>query len=200
MISYIKGKITYKSRTDLIVEANGIGYKIHISLNTYDKIANLTEATLLTSYIVREESHSLYGFAEAAEQTMFEQLISVSGVGASTARVILSHFTVGDLRRAIVAEKVDVLRTAKGIGPKSAARIILELKDKIIKDGGIEPDVALPTLMIENPILEEALSSLVVLGFNKIQTQKTLNQLLKQHANLTDTSELIKLALGQLAG
>jgi Holliday junction DNA helicase RuvA len=203
MIAYIKGKITHRTRTEVIIEANGIGYFIHITLNTYDKIVALTEATLFTCFLVKEDSHSLYGFAEMDEKAMFEQLISVSGVGASTARVMLSSLSASDLRSAIIAEKTQILRNIKGIGAKSAARIILELKDKLLKDSGAESEAIAASLggggvMGENPIREEALSALVALGFNKIQVQKVLNQLLKQNNSLSDSGDLIKLALGQL--
>lgn len=200
MIAYIKGKLTYKSPTDVIIEANGIGYKIHITVNTYRQIANLTETQLLTHFIVKEDSHSLYGFAESEELSMFEHLISVSGVGPSIARVMLSAMAPKEIRAAIIAENETILKSAKGIGAKSAKRIILELKDKVLKDSGAVSDaIAASMLMSESPVREEALSALVALGFQRPQAQKVLNALLKENPALTDSGELIKLALGKLS-
>jgi len=202
MIAYIKGKITYKNRTEIIVEANGIGYFINISLNTYNDIANMKEGTILTHLIVREDAQILYGFATADERSMFEYLISVSGVGANTARLLLSALSAEDIKKAIIAENVAILRAAKGIGPKSAKRIILELKDKLLKDGGSDIDAMLvgATPAGENPVREEALAALLALGFNKAKVQKTLNTLLKANPSQSDSGELIKQALAKLAG
>lgn len=201
MIAYLKGKLTYKSRTDVIVEVSGgVGYQVHITLNTYDKIAHLNEVTLLTHFIVREDAQLLYGFAEPDEKAMFEHLISVSGVGPNTARLMLSSLTADQVRHAIIGEQVQLLRGVKGIGPKSAARIILELKDKLLKDSGAVSEAIAASLGGENPLREEALAALVALGFNKIEVQKTLNRLLKERSEWRDSGELIKQALGQLAG
>jgi holliday junction DNA helicase RuvA len=198
MIAYIKGKITYKSRTKIIIEANGVGYEIEISLNTYNKIQAADEAQLLTTQIIREDAHTLFGFAEGDEKSMFGHLISVAGVGPNTARILLSALNPTEIRAAIIAEKETILRNAKGIGPKNAKRIILELKDKLLKDSGAESETIAASLMAENPIREESLSALVALGFNKIQVQKTLNTILKDNPNLRDSGDLIKLALGAL--
>lgn len=198
MIAYIKGKITYKSRTKLIVETHGLGYEIEISLNTYNKIQAADEAQLLTVQIIREDAHTLYGFAEGDEKNMFEHLISVSGVGPNTARILLSALNPAEIRAAIIAEKETILRNAKGIGPKNAKRIILELKDKLLKDSGAESEQIAASLVSENPFREEALSALVALGFNKIQVQKTLNALLKDNPQVRDSGDLIKMALGAL--
>ena len=200
MIAYIKGKLAYKSPTDVIIEANGIGYRIHITVSTYRQIANLTETQLLTHFIVKEDSHTLYGFAESDELVMFEHLISVSGVGPSTARLMLSAMTPKEIRAAIIAENETILKSAKGIGAKSAKRIILELKDKILKDSGAVSDaIAASMLMSENPAREEALSALVALGFQRPQIQKVLNTLIKENPTITDAGDLIKLALGKLS-
>lgn len=202
MIAYIKGKITYKTRTELIVETGGLGYWVNITLNTYNQIAQQQEVQLHTCFIVKEDSHTLYGFADIKEKEMFEHLISVSGVGPSTARLMLSALTPAEIQQAIIAENVNILRNAKGIGPKSAKRIILELKDVLLKNSGIDSEQIASTLnnqpATENAVREEALSALLALGFNKIQTQKVLNALLKERSEITDSGELIKLALGQL--
>lgn len=199
MIAYVKGKLTHKSPTDVIVETHGIGYRIHITLNTYNKIANQTEAQLLTHFIVKEDSQKLYGFADADERHVFELLISVSGVGPSTARLLLSTLSAPDVRAAIVAENIAALKSAKGIGPKAAKRIILELKDKVLKDSGMDSATISKTLTVDNTVREEALSALVALGFNKTQVQKALNRILKATPGITDSGELIKQALGQLS-
>jgi Holliday junction DNA helicase RuvA len=198
MIAYIKGKIAYKSRTKLIIETHGLGYEIEISLNTYNKIQSADEAQLLTVQIIREDAHTLYGFAEGDEKNMFEHLISVSGVGPNTARILLSALNPAEIRAAIIAEKETILRNAKGIGPKNAKRIILELKDKLLKDSGAESEQIAASLVADNPVREEALSALVALGFNKIQVQKTLNTLLKDSPQVRDSGDLIKMALGAL--
>lgn len=198
MIAYIKGKLTYKTRTAVIVEANGVGYWIEITLNTYNKIVSLDEGQLLTHLVIREDAHTLYGFADGDEKAMFEHLISVSGVGPNTARILLSALTPSEIRTAIIAENDTILRNAKGIGPKNAKRIVLELKDKLLKDSGATSEAIAATLVTDNLAREEALSALVALGFNKIQVQKTLNAIIKDQPTISDSGELIKLALAQL--
>ena len=199
MIAYIKGQLVHKRPTDVIIEANGIGYRIHITLHTYNKIGNQKELKLLTHFIVKEDSQTLYGFADGEERAVFEHLISVSGVGPSTARLLLSALSAQDVKHAIVSENIAALKTAKGIGPKAAKRIVLELKDKILKEGGATSETVSQTLTVDNTIREEALSALVALGFNKTQVQKTLNRILKANPNVKDSSTLIKQALGQLS-
>jgi Holliday junction DNA helicase RuvA len=200
MIAYIKGKMTYKSPTDLIVEANGIGYRIFITVNTFRQLGSASEVQLLTHYLVKEEGHFLYGFLEAEELNMFENLISVSGVGPSTARLMLSAMSPKDIRAAIIAENENILKSAKGIGVKSAKRIIVELKDKLLKDSGAVSDaIAASMLMSENPVREEAMSALITLGFLRPQVQKVLNAILKENPKISDSGELIRIALGQLS-
>ena len=141
MISYIKGAISFKNPTFIIVEAGGIGYKIHISLNTYSKIEKSETVKILTHLQVKEDSHTLYGFAEEAERKLFRHLLSVSGIGPSTARTMLSSMTPEEARAAIIGENVAAFKSVKGIGPKTAKRLILDLKDKLLKDGGDTPYV-----------------------------------------------------------
>lgn len=198
MIAYITGKITYKSQTELIIETGGLGYQVHITTNTYHKVAHLEEVKLLTHFIVREDAHQLYGFASREEKIMFEQLISVSGIGVQTARGLLSVLTAEQTRSAIIAEDSATLKRAKGIGPKAAKRIILELKDKLLKDSGAVSEGLITNLQIHNKARGEALSALLALGFNRSQIQKTLNEIGKQQPNITDSSEWIKLFLAQL--
>lgn len=200
MIAYIKGKLTQKTPTEVLIEtAAGLGYRVFISLNTYNKIAQQTELTLLTHFIVKEDSQTLYGFAEQDERSIFEMLISVSGVGPSTARILLSTLSPAEIRQAIVSENIAVLKSAKGIGPKAAKRLVLELKDKVLKGSGETSAAIATTLTVDNSVREEALSALVALGFNKTMVQKALNRILKTTPTINDSSVLIKQALGQLS-
>lgn len=200
MIAYIKGKLTQKTPTEVLIEtAAGLGYRVFISLNTYNKIAQQTEITLLTHFIVKEDSQTLYGFAEQDERSIFELLISVSGVGPSTARILLSTLSPAEVRQAIVSENIAALKSAKGIGPKAAKRIVLELKDKVLKGSGAQSAAIATTLTVDNTVREEALSALVALGFNKTTVQKALNRILKATPTINDSSVLIKQALGQLS-
>ncbi len=206
MIAYIKGTLAYKGRTLVILEtAQGLGYEIEISLATYNKLPNTGEATQIFTHLqIREDAHTLYGFAEMEEKEMFLHLTSVSGVGSNTARVLLSALSPAEIRSAVIAEKDSILRNAKGIGPKNAKRIVLELKDKFLKDSGADSESIAQTLsvgggtMADNLAREEALAALVALGFNKIQVQKTLNQILRENSSINDAGELIKRALAQL--
>ena len=205
MIAYLKGRLAYKSPTEVIVEVGGIGYQVLISLATYRVLQALDEAMLLTVFLVKEDSHTLYGFATAEERAMFEHLVSVSGVGPNSARILLSTLSVEETRAAIIGENAAVLAKAKGLGPKTAKRIILELKEKMLKDSGAtSAEIAaelgnpLSQLPADNPLREEALSALIALGFQKIAVQKVLNALLQDNPKLGDSGELIKLALGKL--
>ena len=195
MISYVTGAITYKSPTYIVVEAGGIGYQINISLNTYSQIEKLESVKILTHLHVKEDSHTLYGFAEEAERNLFILLLSVSGIGPNTARILLSSMTAQEARAAIISENVLAFNKVKGIGPKTAKRIILDLKDKIIKDSGDGP-IALN--IQDNTIRDEALSALVALGFARVQVQKVLNKILSGQS-IASVEELIKLSLKQLS-
>lgn len=196
MIAYIRGKVTHKTQTEVVLETkDGMGYEVHISLHTYKQLPTATDIRLFTYFVVKEDLQQLYGFWEMKEKRMFEQLLSVSGVGANTARLMLSTLAPEELQSAIVGEQVNVLKGVKGIGPKSAKRIILELKDKLLKEGITASAEQLPA---DNAMREEALAGLVALGFNKGQAQKTLNRVLKTQAGIEDSAQLIKAALQQL--
>ena len=195
MISYIKGPITFKSPTYIVVETGGIGYRINISLNTYTSIEKAEQVKILTHFHVKEDSQTLYGFAEAAERNLFRHLISVSGIGPSTAQTLLSSMTPEDARAAIIGENVAAFKTVKGIGPKTAKRVILDLKDKLIKDGG---DIPVVLTASGNTLREEALSALLALQVNKVQAQKVLTKILKEQPDLKKVEDLIRLALRQL--
>jgi Holliday junction DNA helicase RuvA len=197
MITYVKGSITHKSPTFIVVEAGGIGYYINISLHTYAQVEKLEALKILTHLHIKEDSHTLYGFAEAAERSLFVHLISVSGIGPNTAQLMLSAMTPDEMRAAIVGEDVNALKRIKGVGPKTAKRIILDLKDKLLKDAGGEAPALAPQM--DNTIREEALSALVALQFNRIQAQKALNKVLKTQPSAISVEALIKLALKELS-
>jgi Holliday junction DNA helicase RuvA len=194
MIGYITGSLTFKSPAYVMLECSGIGYQIFISLNTYTKIQDKEKCRLLTYLHVTESAHTLYGFFDELEKMLFTQLISVSGVGPSTARVALSSLSPEELQKAIVQENERVVQSIKGIGPKSAKRIILELKDKLQKTGD---GVKIPGSQ-NNTKRNEALSALVALGFSKAPAEKTIDDLLRSGEEFPAVEDLIKKALKQL--
>ncbi len=196
MISYIKGEITFKNPTYVIVEAGGIGYHLNISLHTYAKVEKLENVKLLTFFHVKEDAQTLYGFAEDSERQLFIKLISVSGIGPNTARIILSSMTAEETRAAIISEDVLAFKKVKGVGPKTAKRIILDLKDKILKESDGQPALVAPG---SNTIRDEALSALLALGFNRIKVQKTLNNILTTQPGIKTVEDLIKVALKNLS-
>ena len=196
MIAYVKGAVTYKSPTLLHVDVGGLGYEVLISLHTYAQIEKLETVKLLTHFHVKEDAQTLYGFADAAEKKLFGHLISVSGIGPSTAQVMLSGMQPDDIRAAIVGENVAAFKQVKGIGPKTAKRLILDLKDKLLKDG-VDAKLSLPNA-VDNTVREEALTALLKLGFNKINVQKTLNRLLREQPELTSVEALIRTALQEM--
>ena len=196
MIAYINGKITFKSPAYIYVETNGIGYQVNISINTYAKIEDLEEVKIYTYFHVKEDGQSLYGFFDEVEKQIFIHLLSVSGIGPNTARVILSYMGPDEVRMAILQENVVALNNVKGIGPKTAKRIILDLKDKMIKEPG-ETQVIVENNY--NTIMEEALSALIALGFPKASVQKSLNQAIQNDAGIKSVEELIKKVLKQMS-
>jgi Holliday junction DNA helicase RuvA len=197
MIDFIKGIIAFKNPAYLVIEtAGGVGYRVNISLNTYAKIESAEKVQLLTYLQVREDAHVLFGFADEAERVLFSQLISVSGVGPATAQVLLSGMNPDEVRSAILSENEVAFSRVKGIGPKTAKRIILDLKDKIKKEGG---DTPLNLAVQGNTLREEALSALVSLGFVRMNVQKVLNKILQEQPDTKTVEELIKLALKQLS-
>jgi Holliday junction DNA helicase RuvA len=198
MIAYLNGKIVHKSPTHLIMDMGGFGYMVKISLNTYSKVQHLDQCLLHTSLIVKTENQSvagfdLYGFADELEKDIFEKMISVSGVGASTARMMLSTFKPEEVQHAILTENEAMIQSVKGIGPKSAKRIILELKDKI---GKVSGDVTIST-PAHNTSRDEALNALVALGFVKSAVEKVVTKILAGNPGLS-IEGLIKESLKQL--
>ncbi len=196
MIDFIKGQIVYKNPAFIIVETSGgVGYRLNISLNTYAKIEKEETVRLLTHVQIREDAHVLFGFAEESERVLFQMLISVSGVGPATAQVLLSGMNADEVRSAILGENEAAFNKVKGIGPKTAKRIILDLKDKVKKDGG--ETLSLNLSSTNNTMRDEALSALMSLGFQRIAVQKVLNKILLEKASVT-VEELIKTAIRQL--
>lgn len=196
MYHHIKGEIAEKYPNRVVIEAGGVGYDLQISLTTYSKIEKLERIKLLTYLHVKEDSHTLYGFFDQSERNLFIHLISVSGVGPGTAQVFLSGMTPEELRNAIIGEDLLTLKKVKGIGSKTAQRIILDLKDKLIKEGG-ETKTLVHTP--NNTIRHEALSALTSLGFNRVQVQKVLNSILAEEKEKQSVEELIKKALKKMA-
>lgn len=193
MYEYIKGILVEATPTYAVVDCGGVGYYIHISVNTYSNISAEKNVVLYIHQIVREDAHLLYGFFSKEERTVFRQLISVSGVGANTASVMLSSMTVNEIVGAIQTDNVNAIKSVKGIGLKTAQRVIIELKDKIGTTGITGGD----SVFTGNTIKEEALSALVMLGFVKAQAAKVLDKIVAG-GGITSVEELIKQALKQL--
>jgi holliday junction DNA helicase RuvA len=202
MIDAINGIFTAKTPTYSVIEtASGLSYRIHTSLNTYSKIEKLEKGKLLTYLQIKEDAHSLYGFAEEAERTLFTHLISVAGVGATTAQIVLSSMHPEEVRMAILSENEAAFSKVKGIGAKTSKRIILDLKDKMQKESfdPIDKTGLLNMPAKDNKIREEALTALVTLGFVRIQVQKALNQIFQEKPTISTVEELIKLGLRRLS-
>ena len=196
MIAYLEGPIAHRSAAHVYIDIGGIAYDVQISLNTYGKLETLEKVKLFTHLIVREDAQQLYGFFDEDERDLFVKLISVSGVGPNTARVILSYMTPSETRSAILTDNVPAFKKVKGVGPKTAKRIILDLRDKITLDPGVELQ---PVNISESPIRQEALSALVALGFQKSQVNKALDKVLSRETGIDQVETLIKSVLRQLS-
>jgi Holliday junction DNA helicase RuvA len=190
MISHIHGRLVEKNPTFVVIDCNGVGYHLNISLNTYGKIGEDENCKLYTQFIVREDAQLLYGFHDKAERQLFQLLISVSGVGAATALMVLSSANAFEIQEAIINGDVAWFKSVKGIGPKSAQRIIIDLKDKVALDSSSENI----SMSLDNTIKQEALSALVMLGFNKNQAEKSINKILRNNPE-AGIEDLIKIAL-----
>ena len=197
MIDFVTGKLCEISPTRVVVDNNGIGYAMEISLQTYDLLKEKKEAVVyVLSQVNQREGTSIdYGFANKEERELFKLITSVSGIGASSARMILSSLSAGELREAILSENVNTLKSIQGIGLKSAQRMILELKDKIVKGEGASNDLLFASQ--NNEILEEASSALMMLGFNKANIQKAIQNIIKANPNAS-VEQIIKSALKML--
>lgn len=193
MIDYIKGEITEINPTYAVLETGGIGYYINISLPAYSTLKEQKIAKLFVFEVIREDAHSLFGFLHTSDRQLFLMLISVSGVGANTARMIMSSYSVPEIQQMIATENAVALNTIKGIGAKTAQRIIIDLKDKILKlhtDSGIENH----SLPLSNETRDEAVSALIMLGFAANVSQKAVDVILKSQPDIK-VELLIKLAL-----
>ena len=193
MIGYLKGDFVFKSPAVVQVDVNGVGYEVQISLNTYSKIHGTAKGMLHTLLIVREDAHILYGFFDPAEKEMFQQLINVSGIGATTARVMLSYMKPDELSRAIVMGDTRTLEGIKGIGKKTAERMVVELRDKLAKQP-IESNIS---PMKNNSLQQDALNALTALGINRQAAGQAIEKTLAANPDLP-VEELIKKALRTL--
>ena len=194
MIAFVEGKIAEKEPTHLVIDVNGVGYQVNISLTTFSEIKSLTRVKLFTYLHVKEDSQTLFGFFTREERKVFLQLLSINGVGPSTGLMIQSSLNPKELFSAIVSEDVRTIQSVKGIGNKTAQRIILELKDKLRKEGFIEDNADLIS-PIDNTLRDEALSALVTLGINKNTAEKSITDALKKSGNQITLEELIKQVL-----
>lgn len=191
MIAYLSGTFSYKTPTVVHVDVHGLGYEVNISLNTYSHIQKLNEGKLYTYMQVKEDAHTLYGFFDSMEKEMFVMLISVSGVGAATARMMLSHLKPDEISKAILHNNVSLLESVKGIGRKTAERLILELKDKMSKLSSITP---LDT-PVGNTLHQDALNALVALGIGRPVAEQSIKKVVISNPTINNLEEIIKKAL-----
>ncbi|MDX1477708.1 MAG: Holliday junction branch migration protein RuvA [Saprospiraceae bacterium] len=199
MYAYLKGDLARKTPTCVILETGGIGYEVQISLFTYSKIEAMQSAQLYIQQIVREDSHTLYGFYDEAEKTLFNHLISVSGIGPNTGRLILSGMQPEEVQNAILSEDELSFKKVKGVGPKTAKRLIVELKDKLTRES-----LGATTTVSAQPqatsAVQEAMSALIALGFQKTQVRKALEKVHPTVGPDAETEQWVKLALKELSG
>jgi len=193
MITQIRGRLVEKSPTEVVVDCNGVGYLLHISLNTFSNLPDQENVILYTHLSIREDAHTLFGFISKIEREVFKLLISVSGVGPSIARTMCSSMTSEEIQQAIASENVAVIQSVKGIGAKTAQRVIVDLKDKILKTFTLSEN----SIGSNNTNKDEALSALEVLGFNRKQSDKVVTSVLKVNPDASVES-IIKLALKNL--
>ena len=191
MYAYLEGKFTMKSAAQVYVDINGVGYELNISLNTYAHIEHLEKGKLYTYLQIKEDGHTLFGFFDKTEKEIFIQLISVSGVGASTARLMLSHLKAEEVSKAIVQNNVKLLESVKGIGKKTAERLVLELKDKMNK---AVTDLNIPATA-GNRLQLDALNALVSLGISRPQAETAVQKISQTEKDINNLEELIKKAL-----
>jgi len=194
MIAFLKGKLVHLEPTQVVVDVNGVGYQLHISLQTYSEIKEQENIMLHTHLAIREDAHLLFGFSSEPEKKLFQQLISVNGVGPSTAIVMLSYMSSNELKSAIVREDAGALQLIKGIGGKTALRVIIDLKDKLKKESW---DDTQPSILIgpHNTMRKEALSALLMLGLPKAAAEKSVDNALKKSGNTITLEDLVKQAL-----
>lgn len=193
MITFLEGELVVIEPTHIVVNVNGVGYEVKVSLNTYSAFKAEKHAKIHTHFHIKEDAHTLYGFSEASEKKRFQDLISISGVGPSTALMILSSLSPEELQQAIAAENTGQIQSVKGVGAKTAQRIVLELKDKMKKEGLLDKSIEIIP-QANNTLRSEALSALTTLGISKQIAEKTINSILSENEDLS-LEELIKLAL-----
>ncbi len=196
MIAYLDGKITYKSPTHIFVDVGGVAYDVQISLYSFGLLEKLDSVKIYTQLIIRDDAHTIYGFMTPEEKELFIKLVSVSGIGPNTARVILSYMTPSDTSNAIMTDNVAAFKKVKGVGPKTAQRIILDLKDKMLKNA---PDIGDLTSFAAPSIRDEAIAALVALGFQKNQIIKQVDKVISQDSTIDQVETLIKSTLRQLS-
>jgi Holliday junction DNA helicase RuvA len=194
MISFLKGRLVQKDPTHVVIDVNGVGYHVNISLQTFSGIKDQENAMIYTHLAIREDAHVLYGFSTEAEKKLFQQLISVNGVGPGTAIVMLSYLSSEELKAAIVQEDATTLQRIKGIGGKTALRVIIELKDKLRKDLAEDTTSTIPGIK-HNTLRNEALSALITLGITKSAAEKSVDAVLKKSGNTVTLEDLVKQAL-----
>jgi Holliday junction DNA helicase RuvA len=194
MYAYIDGKLTYKCPAYVILEAGGVGYQLHISLNTFVAVKDQEKCKLYVWLHVKEDAHTLYGFADEGEKRLFLHLISVNGIGPGTGRMMLSSISPIEIQEAIIKGDIDQIKRIKGIGPKSAQRLIIELQDKLQKEGS-GTLIAMPA---NNTARDEALSALIMLGFAKNAADKTIDNVMKSATETLSVEQIIKTALKSL--
>jgi holliday junction DNA helicase RuvA len=194
MIAFLKGRLAHRDPTHVLIEVNGVGYHVNITLQTYSVIKEQENILLYTHLSIREDAHVLFGFATETEKKLFQQLISVSGVGPSTAIVMLSYMNEHELKAAIAREDTAALQSIKGIGGKTAQRVIIELKDKLKKESWEETQPLIPS-GLNNTVKREALSALLTLGLPKAVAEKSIDSVLKKSGNTITLEDLVKQAL-----
>lgn len=192
MYEFVEGVIEHANPAFVVINVNGIGYHLQISINTFEKIKGLKQVRILTHLSVKEDSHSLYGFIDDDERQLFRHLIMVNGVGTNTARMILSAQSTGSIISAISTGNLNMLKSVKGVGPKTAQRIIIELQDKIHKIRAVDEHGA-PVALVSSPS-SEALLALQALGFARNNAEKAIQSVTNQHGQIS-VEELIKFAL-----
>ncbi|OWY23067.1 Holliday junction branch migration protein RuvA [Sphingobacteriales bacterium UPWRP_1] len=199
MIAYIKGQLTQKTPAYVVIETtDGVGYHVNISLHTFTQIQQADTCKLHTHLHIKEDAHTLYGFADETEKNLFQHLISVSGIGPATAQIMLSSLNPAEIQEAIITENEAVIRTMKGVGPKTAKRVILELKDKLIK---LPVSVSIAEIAGSGPaatVKEDALTALLSLGIAKPMAQRAIARVLRENADISSVEMLIKQALQAL--
>ncbi len=196
MIAYLSGKLNYKDPAYAIIDVGGVGYEVKISLQTFSALPAPNETCKLFTYLqIREDAHILYGFSEPDEKVLFLDLISVSGVGSVTALIMLSSMSSSEIRQAIVNEDVKTIQTVKGIGGKTAQRVIIDLKDKIKKENLLSPQQPSLLQATNNKTRSEALAALVMLGIPKPTAEKSIETILKREGDSLTVEQLIKFAL-----